>query len=280
MGPISSVQRDRDDRRTLATGLALPPLPRRRRALCTRAAGPATTRGPATRWSGTRPRRRRHTTSTRCRRSRARRPLGDLRREAAGAACALSRARSPAGPVLRVTVSAAAAATAAVVVSAALGSGTRHWGAALVALPLLVRRVGPDREARLPTARSPPPRPRSALMLAAVATGGLVALSGDAHWAVASTSRAAAARSPPHSSRSSLSFRGEQVPLGPWRDYVTLTKPRIMSLLLLTGAAGMFVGAGGLAGSWAVRRDAWSGSRSPAAARAPSITSWTPTSTG
>ena len=30
-----------------------------------------------------------------------------------------------------------------------------------------------------------------------------------------------------------------------WRDYVTLTKPRIMSLLLLTGVAGMFVGYGG-----------------------------------
>jgi len=31
-----------------------------------------------------------------------------------------------------------------------------------------------------------------------------------------------------------------------WRDYVTLTKPRIMSLLLLTGGAGMFVGAQGV----------------------------------
>jgi protoheme IX farnesyltransferase len=31
-----------------------------------------------------------------------------------------------------------------------------------------------------------------------------------------------------------------------WRDYVSLTKPRIMSLLLLTGAAGMFVGAQGM----------------------------------
>ena len=41
------------------------------------------------------------------------------------------------------------------------------------------------------------------------------------------------------------SFRGEEVPSGPWRDYVTLTKPRIMSLLLVTGAAGMFVGADG-----------------------------------
>jgi heme o synthase len=31
-----------------------------------------------------------------------------------------------------------------------------------------------------------------------------------------------------------------------WRDYVTLTKPRIMVLLLLTAAGGMFVGAGGV----------------------------------
>jgi protoheme IX farnesyltransferase len=41
-------------------------------------------------------------------------------------------------------------------------------------------------------------------------------------------------------------FRGEPVDSGPWRDYVTLTKPRIMSLLLVTGAAGMFVGAEGM----------------------------------
>jgi protoheme IX farnesyltransferase len=44
------------------------------------------------------------------------------------------------------------------------------------------------------------------------------------------------------------SFRGE-VEHGPWRDYVTLTKPRIMSLLLLTGGAGAFVGARGVP-SW------------------------------
>ena len=41
-------------------------------------------------------------------------------------------------------------------------------------------------------------------------------------------------------------FRGAPVQAGPWRDYVTLTKPRIMSLLLVTGAAGVFVGAGGV----------------------------------
>ncbi|MBV8597435.1 MAG: protoheme IX farnesyltransferase [Actinobacteria bacterium] len=38
---------------------------------------------------------------------------------------------------------------------------------------------------------------------------------------------------------------GRGVPHGALADYVTLTKPRVMSLLLLTGAAGAFVGAGG-----------------------------------
>ena len=41
-------------------------------------------------------------------------------------------------------------------------------------------------------------------------------------------------------------FRGAPAPSGPLRDYVTLTKPRIMSLLLITGACGMFVGAQGV----------------------------------
>jgi protoheme IX farnesyltransferase len=39
-------------------------------------------------------------------------------------------------------------------------------------------------------------------------------------------------------------FRGEAVEAGAWRDYLALTKPRIMSLLLLTGACGMVVGRG------------------------------------
>ena len=42
-----------------------------------------------------------------------------------------------------------------------------------------------------------------------------------------------------------LVHRGARMPVGSWRDYVTLTKPRIMTLLLLTGICGMFVGAGG-----------------------------------
>jgi heme o synthase len=41
-------------------------------------------------------------------------------------------------------------------------------------------------------------------------------------------------------------FRGVSSRSGSWRDYVTLTKPRIMTLLLLTGAAGMFVGEEGV----------------------------------
>src|SRR2546430_3369679 len=44
--------------------------------------------------------------------------------------------------------------------------------------------------------------------------------------------------------------RGERVDAAPWRDYLTLSKPRIMSLLLLTGACGMIVGAEGFPSAW------------------------------
>ncbi|MGZ8783814.1 MAG: heme o synthase [Gaiellaceae bacterium] len=60
------------------------------------------------------------------------------------------------------------------------------------------------------------------------------------HVALASAALASAAVS------AAQCFRGQEVSGGSWRDYVTLTKPRIMSLLLVTGAAGMFVGAGGI----------------------------------
>ncbi|MGH2877168.1 MAG: protoheme IX farnesyltransferase, partial [Solirubrobacteraceae bacterium] len=43
--------------------------------------------------------------------------------------------------------------------------------------------------------------------------------------------------------------RGEPAVNGPWRDYLTLTKPRIMSLLLLTGGCGMIAGARGWPGT-------------------------------
>jgi protoheme IX farnesyltransferase len=48
---------------------------------------------------------------------------------------------------------------------------------------------------------------------------------------------------------SAQSLRGEHVPWGSWRDYVTLTKPRIMSLLLITGFGGMIAGARGWPGT-------------------------------
>jgi len=43
--------------------------------------------------------------------------------------------------------------------------------------------------------------------------------------------------------------RGERVPWGSWHDYVSLTKPRIMSLLLVTGFCGMIAGARGWPGT-------------------------------
>jgi protoheme IX farnesyltransferase len=149
------------------------------------------------------------------------------------------------GPLLRLATLAAAAAAAAVVVSAALELGRGHWGAALVALPLLVAvlvaAIVSYRRLVLPAAVA------VALMVAAIATGGLVAWV-DASWAVAVHVAAAGGALAASLVTLATSFRGEALPLGPWRDYVTLTKPRIMSLLLVTGAGGMFVGAGGWPG--------------------------------
>jgi len=151
------------------------------------------------------------------------------------------------GPVLRGTITAAAVATASVVASATLPSSHGHWAAALVALPLLVGAAVIARIAypRLLVATTT----ALALMLTAVATGGLVAVS-DRGWTVALHVAAAGASLAASLLALVLSFRGERLPLGPWRDYITLTKPRIMTLLLLTGAAGMFVGAGGWPGAW------------------------------
>jgi hypothetical protein len=152
--------------------------------------------------------------------------------------------RAP-GALLRLTIAAAAVAAALVVVSAALDLGRGHWGAALVALPLLVAvlvaAVVSYRRLVVPAAAA------VASMLAAIATGGLVAWL-DTTWSVAVHVAAAGGALAASLVTLVVSFRGETLPLGPWRDYVTLTKPRIMSLLLVTGAGGMFVGAGGWPG--------------------------------
>jgi len=152
--------------------------------------------------------------------------------------------RAP-GLLLRLAALAAALAAAAVVVSAALGLGRGHWGAALVALPLLVAvlvaAVVSYRRLIVQSAVA------VASMLVAIATGGLVAWS-DTTATVALHVAAAGGALAASLVTLAVSFRGEALPFGPWRDYITLTKPRIMSLLLLTGAAGMFVGAGGWPG--------------------------------
>ena len=153
------------------------------------------------------------------------------------------RSENSPGPILRLTIAAAAAATAVIVVGAALGFGRGHWAAALVALPLLIAAVVAARIAypRLLVATAT----ALGFLLVAIATGGLVALVNDARWAVAVHVAAAGASLTASLIAIVVSFRGEPVAFGPWRDYITLTKPRIMSLLLLTGAAGMFVGANG-----------------------------------
>jgi protoheme IX farnesyltransferase len=47
-------------------------------------------------------------------------------------------------------------------------------------------------------------------------------------------------------------YRGEPAPRASVRDYITLTKPRIMSLLLITGLSAMFVGAEGAPALWLI----------------------------
>ena len=148
------------------------------------------------------------------------------------------------GVLCRLSAVASAVAVGLVVVSAVLELGTTHWGIALVALPLLVANVV---LARL----SYPTLERRAVvalgaLLVAIALGGVVAWSGDATWAVVLHVAGAAVALGFASVVVAGALRGEATPLAAARDYLTLTKPRIMTLLLLTGGAGMFVGAQGV----------------------------------
>jgi protoheme IX farnesyltransferase len=153
-------------------------------------------------------------------------------------------ASSGPGPVLRAAAVGGAVASAVVVASATLSSGEAHKGVALVALPLLagvaVTAWWTYPRLLLPSALA------ASLMLVAIGSGGLVAATAGASWATGLHVTCAAAALAAALTSAAVSFRGEPLQLGPWRDYVTLTKPRIMSLLLVTGAAGMFVGAQGV----------------------------------
>jgi protoheme IX farnesyltransferase len=122
--------------------------------------------------------------------------------------------------------------------------GATHWAIVGVTLPFLVANVVIARLAypallgRMAAAL--------ALFLLAVALGGVVAWSGEASWAVALHVAAAAVALGAALVALVGACWGAPAPLASARDYLTLTKPRIMVLLLITGAAGMFVGAQGL----------------------------------
>src|SRR5205807_4743215 len=81
------------------------------------------------------------------------------------------------------------------------------------------------------------------LLVPTVVTGALLlataAVPGAAHLALAVPALSAALV------LAVLTWRGRPVAAGAWRDYVTLTKPRIMTLLLLTGLCGAAIGAHG-----------------------------------
>jgi protoheme IX farnesyltransferase len=137
------------------------------------------------------------------------------------------------GPWLRLTALGGAAGTALVVASG--GTHVTHRVLVLLVVPPLVTVA----VAALVAHRQLVAPSLAALVLfhAALATWWLRPL----HVGLAAVALAAALVSAVQTFRSPASYK---LSLAGWRDYVTLTKPRIMSLLLLTGAAGMFVGAG------------------------------------
>ena len=162
------------------------------------------------------------------------------------------------GPWLRLSALLAAGGTLLAVISGAEGLGTAHrLLAALVAPPLAALVVSAWYAHRRLV---PATLAAGALFAAAAAVPAPHAHSGLAAFALAALVIVLA-----------QSFRGERVPLvaggdeirpdarglaagvssleRSWRDYVTLTKPRIMSLLLITGFCGMIAGARGWPGT-------------------------------
>jgi heme o synthase len=137
------------------------------------------------------------------------------------------------GPFARLLASAAVAGTALAVISGAAGWHTAHRLLAALALPPLVGLLllaGISARRLLPAAT------------ASVALFGLAALfPGHAvHLPAAALAFGATSLLAVQAFRGAAAFTGEP------RDYLALTKPRVMSLLLLTGGAAVFVGASGL----------------------------------
>jgi heme o synthase len=136
------------------------------------------------------------------------------------------------GPWLRLTALFAAAATLLAVVSGATSLGAAHRLLAALVVPPLVALVV---AAWLSHRRLLVPA-TTALVLFGIAA--LVTAPGI-HLSLAALAFAASLL------LAVFTFRGEALPRASVRDYITLTKPRIMSLLLLTALGAMFVGAEG-----------------------------------
>lgn len=126
---------------------------------------------------------------------------------------------------------AAVCGTGLAVVSGALDWGTAHRLLAGIALPPLAAL------AAIAWVEARRLLPLAVLALAYFVSAAIVTTRG-LHLALAATAFAATA------ALAARTFRHAET-TGSLRDYTTLTKPRVMSLLLLTGGAGAFVGAGG-----------------------------------
>jgi heme o synthase len=130
-----------------------------------------------------------------------------------------------------------AAATLLAVISGASGPGSAHRLLAALALPPLVALLLAAWFAH----RRLLPSATTALVLFAAAA----LLTSEVVHTVAAAAAFAATLVV-----TAGTFRRAAAPRAAWRDYITLMKPRIMSLLLLTGLCGMFVGAHGVPPLW------------------------------
>jgi heme o synthase len=143
------------------------------------------------------------------------------------------------GPWLRLTAVFAGLSTLLAVVSGAASLGAAHRVLAALALPpllaLVVAAVLVHRRLLVPS-------------VGAVVLFGIAALvtAPGLHLALSAVAFAATLV------LAASTYRGEPAPRASWRDYLTLTKPRIMSLLLITGLCAMFVGAQGAPRAWLV----------------------------
>ena len=146
------------------------------------------------------------------------------------------RTTASAGLALRLTAVAAAAGCALAVVTGALAVGSAHSLAAELTVPPLLALL----LVAILSHRRLLPRAVASLVLFGAAAA---VTTRAAHLAFAALAFAAVCAT------AARALRGERLAPGSARDYLTLTKPRIMSLLLVTGACGMVVGARGWPGT-------------------------------